>query len=238
MLIRQLCKEIATAVQKYPAHRYIILHGAGSLGHPLAHKYKLNNHPLTTTRLVGMGEVIMNMRHLTETIVKELLSYGLPALPLQTSSLSFRGKDNLQIIGEPILQTLLKADGIPVLGGDVIVTADTRSTIVSADDLAVSFATIFNAQRILFATDVDGVYECFPPTENTEVIPKISRQKLTRLASSTTTTNKIDVTGAMIGKLQRLLHLHNINITIFNGTNPNNLRRALAGESIGTTIKL
>lgn len=237
-LIRQLCTKIAIAAEKYPGGKYIILHGAGSLGHPLAHKYKLDNSPLTTDRLTGMSRVMMNMRRLTETIVEELRGCGLPALPLQTSSLSFKEKDALQIVGNPIVRALLKAGGIPVLGGDVLVTTDANSTIVSADDLAVSFAKSFNAQQILFATNVDGVYEHFPPAKNAKIIAKISRQTLIRLASLATTANETDVTGTMAGKLQKLLPLHNVNVIIFNGTNPDNLELALANKPIGTVIEL
>ncbi len=237
--IEKLCGEIAATLQQNQDLRLIILHGAGSLGHPQVKKYDLADKPLTKERLLGMGETMANMRLLTDKISKELRSKGVSALPFQTSSLlHVQGKEPI-CTGINNLKIVLEAGGVPVLGGDTVVTEDGRVVIASADMLAVLLSKEFKANRLLFASNVDGVYASFPPAEDEQPIKELSRQQVEDLANiDQQKTDTIDVTGEMQGKLKALLKIEATQVTIFNGTDPENLKAVLAGEGVGTVINV
>ncbi|MEX0649742.1 MAG: isopentenyl phosphate kinase [Candidatus Andersenbacteria bacterium] len=237
-VITTICTELADALAASPDLRLVILHGAGSVGHPLAHEYDLINKPLNPKRLIGMGKTMANMRRLTHVITKALHQLHLPALPLQASSLGYMNEQgDFKLTGIRIIETILKTGGIPVLAGDTVVTLSGNVAIASADTLAVALAQTLQAQRILFFTDVDGVYDSFPPTDKTQLIPSLSRQEIEGSPSSAKV-HATDVTGGMQGKLRALLPLQNIEVVIFNGVIPANIRAAFAEEAIGTTIRL
>ena len=237
--IKKLCSEIAAALQQNQDLRLVVLHGAGSLGHPQVKKYDLVNKPLTKERLLGMGETMANMRLLTDKISEELRSKGVPALPLQTSSLlHVQGVEPI-CTGIKTIKTILKSGGVPVLGGDTVVTEDGRVVIASADMLAMLLGRQCDASRILFGSNVDGVYASFPPADGEQPIKELTRQQAEDLSNTNQqNTSTIDVTGEMQGKLKALLEMNDTQITIFNGKNQENLRAVLAGEAIGTVINL
>ena len=236
-VVSALCREIAQAYATDPTLHLLVLHGAGSLGHPLARKYKVANAPLDTQRLLGIGKIMTNMRRLTEMIATMLRQAGAPAIPLQTSSLVYGGDEGLHISGEMIVKKIIQARGIPVCGGDILFTSQGTSAIASADALAVLFAKHYQANHILFATDVAGVYQSFPPQAGEKPTASLSRQQLKQLLETTISQPETDLTGNMRGKLKALLLLEHTKVTVFKGVR-SSMKNALAGKSVGTTITL
>lgn len=121
-----------------------------------------------------------------------------------------------------------------MLGGDVTITDRKRTTIVSADDLAILFAQLFNVQTLWFATNVIGVFD-----HDGALKPALTRIEVRSLMrTSKPNHHQYDVTGGMLGKLSALLRLRNRTVTIFNGTKQGLLIRLGRGRRVGTTLSL
>lgn len=223
----------------HPSARLILLHGGGSFGHPLAHRYHLEGKKLNKESWREVSVTTNAMRDLTTRIVALLLRAGVPAVPLHTASMASIARGRLILAHPDPIETVLTTGGIPVLGGDVVVADKTRATVLSADTLAAFLASRLPSPRILFATDVPGVYAIFPPNPNATPLRTITRPLFRALISrGRPHTSKHDVTGGMLGKLLALKDLTACEVRIFDGRDPRNLALALRGSAPGTTIRL
>lgn len=229
--VRQIAKELKLFTQRFPKAKIILLHGAGSFGHPLVYKHKLLEKPLAGPQFLGFSETVCSMRYMANFLTEIFVSNKLPVLPVQTSA------TNLSSIRQ--LKQYLDAGFIPLLGGDMGLLKKNRAIVVSADKLAVLFAKAFCNSKIIFATDVDGIFEKFPPEKNKLPFSLLYREKLKNiLERMNQQKNRYDVTGAMAGKLKTLLEIKKKEVIIFNGAKPGNLTKALMQKPIGTRIIL
>lgn len=236
--VREMARELACVLSGRKHVRLILLYGAGSFGHPVAHRYKLLDQPLSRRTLMGVGYTVSSMRELGTRLAEVFLDAGISVVPLQTSSFAHMRKGRVHFTDISILETILGNGGVPLLGGDVV-CAGKRTAIASADALAVELSKKMKKTLLYFATDVDGVYAKFPPRKNERPLPALDRTAvrdfLTVRRSKITRT---DVTGAMPGKLRALLGAKNTTAMIFNGKRHNSIADALSGKNKGTKVVL
>ena len=104
----------------------------------------------------------------------------------------------------------------------------------STDKVAADMATIMNADLVLNATKVDGVYNKNPSLPDAELLRKLSYDELKSiLKDEEQLPGKyalFDLAGIDVLKKSR------IPLVIFNGANPENLEKILEGEDIGTLV--
>ena len=232
-------KRLAREIVRNSRSPLILLYGAGSFGHPLAHKHRLSGRALSTDALTGMGETISFVRKLGGVLADIFLGEGVPVVPLQTSSFVREEKGRLITTNYFLIEDILSHGGVPMFGGDVLIADHRRTVIVSADALASELVRHFHSRKLLFATDVDGVNKKFPARAGEQPLSMISRNELRMMvASNTSKESARDVTGAMVGKLRSLLPLRNCAVTIFSGLLPNVLASVLRDEPQGTRITL
>jgi isopentenyl phosphate kinase len=240
-VLRRLCQEIADFKADNQEIGLIVLHGAGSFGHPLAYKYGLSGCEFNAKYVAGASKTILSVRNLTNMVAETLQDLHLPAIPMQTSCMFYSDiKNNFQLTNDNILVQVMQVGGVPVLGGDITITADNHVKIASADLLATVLARRFKSKRIFFATDVDGVFASFPPQKTDEPLAHISKEELEKLIFKVSgeADKKTDVTGSMVGKLRALLPLQKVDVWVLNGLRHGNLGKALEGEPVGTVVRL
>ena len=240
--IKRLAREIAS-VYFDGVHRsrspLILLYGAGSFGHPLAHRYKLSGRALSPNVIVGMAKIVSAVHQLGGALTNIFLSEGIPVVPLQTSALVRQQKGKLVVTNYSLIEDILSHGGVPLLGGDVIIADRRHTVIVSADRLAAKFVRHFHSRKLLFATDVNGVYKKFPVQTRERPLNVISRKELKNiLITQAVQNNALDVTGAMVGKLRALLSLRKCTVFIFNGLRRGVLTKVLHDGAQGTRIVL
>jgi isopentenyl phosphate kinase len=240
--VKRLAREIFHAYggDTHASHPpLILLYGAGSFGHPLAHEYQLSGRALSHDTIVGITKTTHSMRKLGGALTDIFLKEGVPVVPLQTSAFVREQHGKLVITNYSLIEDILAHGGVPLLGGDVIIADHHHTAIVSADRLASEFVRHFHSRKLLFATDVSGVYKKFPARAHEHPIPTMGRKELSEvIALQSNKNSNRDVTGAMGGKLRALLSLRNCSIIIFNGLDRGALGRVLHGESEGTCITL
>lgn len=232
--IREILREVGRIRTRRPHLPIILLHGAGSFGHPLAFRYRLNGQPLTSHRLFGAARTITATRRLANLIAALAHTLGLPVIPIQASSVIDVEQSQPKLDFKTIV-TILHHHGIPLLGGDVGIGRN-RTIIVSADRLAVDIANRFRDPLIVLLSNVDGVFQSFPPHPADQPLRRISNRELKMLTSRTMRIQRHDVTGNMTGKLREIQKLRHGCAIIANGQRSNVLHRAIARE-IGTVMK-
>lgn len=234
--VRRLARELAAYRRRNPQTRLVVLHGAGSFGHPLAHAYGLVGGRLTPQRVVGVVKTWAAMQRLSALLTRELRAAKLPAVEVTTHLAVRQLRGRTRLTARTLVRDLMADNDIPLLGGDVIISDEGLTEIVSADDLAVTFARFLNSQRIIFATDVDGVYR---DQRHRTPIRSLSRIGLAEFSKrSAQSQSPTDVTGGMIGKLQKLTRLRGVTVSVINGQKTGQLQRALSGRQIGTSVRI
>jgi len=203
-------KEVCRAISENWKN-LILVHGAGSFGHPHVKKFGLDP--------IGASKVHLGCLRLSGRVCSSLTEFGVPAYPIHPF-LTYSAK---------IVEKALRNGFLPVLHGDVVMNE--RIEVLSGDDIVVHLAEAFKVGRIGFATDVDGVYDL-----NGNVVEKLDRNMLEMLAEIGENKGKEDVTGGMLRKLQRLYEMgHKCSAYVFRGSYEN-LKKFLQGEKVGTEV--
>jgi isopentenyl phosphate kinase len=237
--IKEIAREIKRARSKDKNTPLIILYGGGSFGHPLAHRYQLLDRSLSRDAFMGVGYTVSAVRELGTRLATLLLDAGVPVMPLQTSSFAQVKKGQLRFTDLSIVELILKNGGVPLFGGDVVVSDTGRTAIASADALAVALTGKRKKSRLLFATDTDGVYASFPPHKHQQPLAELDRVALKKfLKTQSSQVTRRDVTGAMLGKLRALLAARDTTALIFNGNTRGIFAEVLSGKQRGSRIIL
>lgn len=237
----QVINRLADEVYKSLSHvDLIIIHGGGSFGHPLAHKYGLVRGFSSDGQLIGLAETRFAMNELNQIIVEALIDAGVPAITIQPSSCVVLSDGLISHFYLEPIKFALKLNCVPVLFGDVVFDEVLGFTILSGDKISSYLALKLNAKRLVFACDVDGVYTSDPKVNrNAKFIPVIGADELDGFLKSFSVEGGVafDVTGGIIGKLRELVEpaLRGVEVLIVNALRPDFVRRAILGEEVKCT---
>jgi len=131
----------------------------------------------------------------------------------------------MQEIAEPYIRN--KAEHHLRKNRVVIFGCGTGNPFFSTDTAAALRAAEIDAQIIMKATNVDGVYDCDPRTN-------VNAKKFDELAYLDILSNGLQV---MDSTAASLCMDNRIPILVFNLDNPDNIVRAVQGENIGTIVR-
>lgn len=189
---------LATAIAGAKHEGIVIIHGAGSCGHPEAKRYHLDK-GVTAGETEGICVTHRAVSGLNDAVVETLRSNGVAAIGVHP--LHVAAADNGRLIGfeNRHLETMLALGMVPVIHGDVVMDLSRGACIVSGDQLVQYLAVALSISRVGLATDVPGVLD------GGHVVPELSRQTLPSLHIGDSA--HTDVTGGMRGKIDELLAL-------------------------------
>lgn len=185
------CGAIADALPtgKYNDHilaeesplRVIVVHGAGSFGHPQAKQYRvadggdMDGDPVLRE---GVDKTKASVRKLCKLVCDELdaqvVKGGAPA-GVKPAPISPYGKfftvgkklnRNLSRGGFDEVRAALMEGKIPVLHGDVVNDAEQGCAILSGDTLVECLTEEFKPKRVVFVSDVEGIFTAKPLHKN------------------------------------------------------------------------
>ncbi|RLI83501.1 hypothetical protein DRP04_01250 [Archaeoglobales archaeon] len=194
----------------------ILVHGAGSFGHPHVKKYGISSE-------IGAAKVHVACLKLNNIICQNLVDFGVPAFPIHPFEVFKKDGGEVSCDLDAIVSTL--KFGLPVLHGDVI-RSGSKFEVISGDDIVVFLAERLDAEKIGFACETDILIdrkkvEIFKPS----MLEKVGHAE-----------GKIDVTGGMRSKIEKILSMKlECDAYIFKGT-PENVAKFLRGEVVGTRI--
>ena len=224
-MINQVANEIAD-VQR---DGLILVHGAGSYGHPQAAKHFSIEKDLAADAF-AVFDINANVMELDMYFVSHLVDSKAPAVALHPMNFTLLDEGRIHSMMTEQIVEMLKRDFIPVLHGDVVFDRKQGYAILSGDQIVSYLARELGARRVGVAVDVDGVMG-----KEGELIEHITPRNLDEV--NFTESSTIDVTGAMRGKVRELLELAEAGIDsyIFNGMKKGNIKRWLEGEKILST---
>ena len=161
------------------ALRVIVVHGAGSYGHPQAKQYRvadgardMDGDPVLSE---GVDKTKASVRKLCKLVCDELDSWLQMAPEVKLAPISPYGKfftvgkklnRNLSRGGFDEVRAALMEGKIPVLHGDVVDDAEQGCAILSGDTLVECLTEEFKPKRVVFVSDVEGIFTAKPLHKN------------------------------------------------------------------------
>lgn len=226
--IDRISHEIAAFRSDTDSH-LILVHGAGSFGHPQAMKYRLSE----GFDAEGAYLTHASVKVLNSKVVESLNNSGAHALPVHPLSSCLLENGKLVDFQLGQIKVMLERGIIPVFHGDVVMDRTKGASVLSGDRIIPYLALSLNASKIGAGSDVDGVLD-----ENGNVIRKITPFGFMDMKKSIKGSGSPDVTGGMLGKVSELLELagKGVSSRIFNASRKGMVSRFLYGEDIGTLI--
>ncbi|HEV2317268.1 MAG TPA: isopentenyl phosphate kinase [Thermoplasmata archaeon] len=213
----------------------IVLHGAGSFGHPGAVRWHLADPPTARSdrgRRRGAALVSAEVRRLHGYVLAELLDAGIPAWSVPPAALATnREGESIRFDAGPF-QAALASGMCPVSFGDVVPDESWGHSILSADTIALSLGRQLGAARVIFVSDVEGVLRRAPGAPGRpEVFPRIDATVAATLVPSP---GVPDVTGGIRGKARTMIALGELGVRtgLISGLRHGALSRAVEGETV------
>ena len=231
--IRRLAAELATIRQPL-----LVVHGAGSYGHILARRHKLNEGGVSASKRVAATRVQQDVKELDGIVVNAFIEAGIAAIPIPPSAV-LSLNDGMVVTADltPFLE-FSSMGFTPVTFGDVVRDLRRGVAVCSGDVMMLELARAFRPERAVFATDVDGLFTADPKRRRDASLLEVVRPKdLEGIEFSTAT--RTDVTGSIEGKVRRMFEIaeHVGECLIVNGNVKNRVRDALRGRRVvGTRV--
>ncbi len=237
--IKRLGKEIGQIYQQNK-YKLIIVHGAGSFGHPLVKKYSLHLGVKSTEQKQALGTVYKQLTELNYLILDSLTKNGTPTINFPPHTVITQKNGKLLTFNYSQIEKALEKDLVPVLFGDMVTDTALGYSVISGDTIVAFLANKLKASKVIFLSDVDGVYTADPRLNPAaKLIPEINNQNFKEVIKGLTPTQRSDVTGEMMGKVISLRqNLKNLPVVLTNGLKSKTLQKALTPAATGTKLLL
>ncbi|WP_340817669.1 isopentenyl phosphate kinase [Methanolobus sp. WCC4] len=210
--------------------KLIIVHGAGSFGHPQVKRFGL------TGKFDHTGSIVthMSVRELNTMVVETLNDAGVNALPVHPMACAVSENSRIKSMFLEQIEEMLENGFVPVLHGDMVMDTELGTSVLSGDQIVPYLAIEMKASRIGIGSAEEGVLD-----NQGKVIPNISNENFSEIKEYLGGSANTDVTGGMLGKVLELLNLSERSSStsyIFNAGNAGNVSGFLNGNNIGTAI--
>jgi isopentenyl phosphate kinase len=209
----------------------IIIHGGGSFGHYFSVQYDMHTKAAPYDPH-GVSIVHESMMALNQIIVNSMIKAG--ANPYSVSPSVFtRGHLVSADKVRQLLDMTRKSNVTPVTFGDVVYMGARKYSILSGDALMSLIAKVLKPSRVIFATNVDGIYR---DMDTKEIV-----NELTTEANHFVEFSKIpgaDVTGGMQRKVKEAFKIASMgmDVVLVNGLYPERIIQAAHGKIQKATV--
>lgn len=244
-LLARIAAEVRATLEENPDIRPIIIHGAGAGGHQLAKKYhlteNLGNDPgrWHGAFLTRQANQLLNLE-----IFKIFSRANLRVVPIHTASIITQRQKQIASCSFESINQALAHHCIPLLYGELVFDETLGMSILSGDTSAFILAEKYQAERILFASDIDGIFNKDPHTNKDakRIQATTLRELLENKNVSLSGSHSVDVTGGLANKIAELaknkLPKSLRHVSVFNGLKSGTYKDAFTKTNTGTIIEI
>ena len=230
--LNRISNEIAETY-KTGSFKLIIVHGAGSFGHPIVKRTGIHEGITRPDQVLSFATTQVLQNILNSEVCQTLQKFDLPAIPIQPSASAIMDKRRLISLNYELIGDLLELSLIPVLFGVPAFDKSQKCSILSGDQIIVYLAEKLQPQKLIFVTNVDGILD-----KKGQLIEKITRENFESVKDSFYEASYDDVTGSMAGKISELQNISGVTSYIVNGNKPGLISSILKGNEVrGTKIE-
>lgn len=210
----------------------IIVHGGGSFGHYWSVKYDMHTRP-DSYDAHGVSVVHESMIALNQIIVNSMIRAGLNPYGVPPSVFTAGHKPLAAKIKQ--VYEMARSKVMPVTFGDVVHMQGAKYSILSGDALMTALAKALRPSRVVFATNVDGIYKDMASRELLREV-RVARSQSIEFSKGA----GADVTGGMQRKVTEAFKIasYGMDVLMVNGLVPERIAEAIEGRlQVGTVVK-
>jgi isopentenyl phosphate kinase len=225
-IVRMVAQQIADA----KAGDLVLVHGAGSFGHPQAATYLYKGRSVS-----DVWKTHRAVSSLNTLFINELHSRSVPALPIHPLDSITLNAGRIAYFDMTVLHLMLQNGTIPVLHGDIVIDSADGFNILSGDQIITYLAQRMQPEKIGIGTDVDGIMY------KGEKIAHLNASEFENYREDIVGSSVVDVTGGMLRKVSELVEIAKAGIQseIFNATREGNITKFLmSNRQVGTIISM
>lgn len=207
-VIERLLREIHRACEE-SNFDVIIGHGSGSFGHVVAHRYQVNHGLINDQSRIGASLTIKAAHDLDQIVIGVGTMIDMPLFPFAASSFSIANDERITDGFVGGIAKAIELGFIPVIFGDVMIDTKQGVSIASTEEIFRFVAGELKPTRVVFGTDVDGLYDKNPiENHDAQLVRKIDvsgdaeQMELSLMGAGGA--KKTDVTGGMKSKIALL----------------------------------
>jgi len=201
----------------------VIVHGAGSFGHPQAREHNLGEDP-TTRGLIETHRAVMKLNN---AFIEALNRADVDAIGVHPLDFIMVEERRVTHLDCRVLESMIEFGLTPVLHGDVVIDSKRGASVISGDQILRELGIRLDVSMVGAGTNVDGVFD-----ETGRTIPKLNR-----IPQQIHPSVIEDVTGEMKGKVKELIELaeNGVESVIFNASMKRKVYDFLRGKDVGGT---
>lgn len=241
-ILNQVVNELKTCIESGFIGRLLLVHGAGSFGHPPVVQHQLHKGFQSPTQLIHFTYAHNCVMQLRLAIAKVCHQASLAVVTIAPSSCMTADGFVARNQFYDAISGFLDLGMIPLLGGDLITDQQVGFCVHSGDIIAVDLALHYRASRLIFATAVDGIYDRDPiQFPQAKRIGQLSLQELVDGAAQLNVHQDLDASGAMAGKLDAVRQASDamragLCVHVLSMMREGNLQALLNGKPVGTQL--
>ncbi|XP_070605036.1 uncharacterized protein [Erythrolamprus reginae] len=169
---------LVSKLWKVGERRCIVVHGAGSFGHFQAREYGValgtsGRSAASDNLRQGLCLTRLSVTKLNHLVTEQLISVGVPAVGISPFGTWQTTNKNVVKAAIDAVKNVLDAGYVPVLHGDCALDLEQHCCILSGDTVIEVLAKAFSPRRVVFLTDVNGIYSCPPDTPGARLVDSI-----------------------------------------------------------------
>lgn len=180
--------------------RIIILTGVGSPGHFTVLKYNLHK-GFTRDKYQSLGliEAQNAVNRLRQNLLEAFLRHEIPTMQIYASSIYESDKMRIVQGYTTNIERFLEIGIIPVISGDMVPDKTMGCSVLSGDQILKDLVEKFKPKKIVFGSDVDGLYDSDPKINpEANFIPEVTEENISTILSQV---SGEDASGQMKGKI-------------------------------------
>ena len=198
-VIRSVARQLAGIRSRFSL---VIVHGAGSYGHIPVSQFKLSQGFRNDQQLTGLSETKSRLLEWELILTDIFVQFNIPVIPITASDYVIARRGRIDTCNMTPIKEWMRLGCVPSTGGDIVADVSSGFSIVSGDQLAVHIAMSLHASKLIFGTDVDGIFESNPIENKAARLLRVVQVRKAKQISAGVATGITDVTGGMKGKIE------------------------------------
>ena len=210
-ILKSVAVEIKECLDLNLIKKLVLIHGVGSFGHPPVLKYNLHKGFKNKDQLISMSKTQLIVNEFRKKIATAFLEEGIPINLMHASSMVVGEKMQITDYSFNSLVGYLSLGMVPLIGGDMMYDKVMGFSVCGGDQIAVMLSHVLEAKKLIFVTDVPGVFDKDPNSgEKVQLLREIKFNELGELLSKMNKSMTKDTTGKMKGKLSALITIKDL----------------------------
>ncbi len=201
-IMNSAAREIRECMDEGLIESLVLVQGVGSFGHPPVLQYKLHKGFSGPDQLLPLSWTQAKVAELRTLVVNALYDAGIPVCLMYPSSMMLADRMNITEVFLTPLKGFLDFGMVPLLGGDILIDTTMGFSVSSGDPMVTLIAREFGAKRVIYASDVAGIYDSDPKVNpNAQLFHSIDLSNLDEAIEKMGKAGVEDASGAMQGKV-------------------------------------